>query len=109
MWRRDQVLSWGLITLQFNAGLTAIIYTFICLIFLGLKEVAVAMNDPFGDDDVDFEVEKMLQGAYKNAVAVLSDCRQPLGTTAGGVGNPLKENLQFLGVTAAGIEPRRNR
>ena len=55
------------------------------------------MNDPFGDDDVDFEVEKMLQGSYKNAVALLADTRQPLGTISGGVGNPLREKLQFMG------------
>ena len=43
------------------------------LIMLGLLEVAVAMSDPFGDDDVDFDTKKMTNGAYKNALVLLRD------------------------------------
>lgn len=69
--------------------ITALIYVMVCTIFLGLKEVAVAMSDPFGDDDVDFDLEKMLKGAYTNAVALLRDDRRPLGTDLDNLINPI--------------------
>ena len=47
---------------RWQAALSFWIYTIVCFAFLGLKEVAVAMSDPFGDDDVDFDVERMLKG-----------------------------------------------
>ena len=47
---------------RWQAALSFWIYTIVCFAFLGLKEVAVAMSDPFGDDDVDFDVERMLEG-----------------------------------------------
>ena len=56
------ILSWALVSLKFHAVLTAITYAVIITAFLGLKEVAVAMSDPFGDDDVDFDTEKLLAG-----------------------------------------------
>ena len=52
---------------------TLTVHSIVCLIFMGLKNLAVAMADPFGDDEVDFNVDAMLAGAYKNAVAIISD------------------------------------
>ena len=42
-------------------------------VILGIQEVAVAMSDPFGDDDVDFDLATMANGAYANATAYLAD------------------------------------
>jgi len=83
------LISYGLVTLNFTWYLTAVIYTIICLIFLGLKEVAVAMSDPFGDDAIDFDLEAMLSGAYKNAVALLRDTRASDGHAIGDLINPI--------------------
>ena len=63
--------------MNFHWSLTFVIYLVICTSFIGLKEVAVAMADPFGDDDIDFDTEKMLAAAYNNAVACLKDHRRP--------------------------------
>ena len=38
------------------------------------------MSDPFGDDDVDFEVEEMLETAYRNAIALINNDRKVCGT-----------------------------
>eukprot|EP00966_Prymnesium_polylepis_P225787 5222603-Prymnesium_polylepis.1 len=38
------------------------------------------MSDPFGTDDIDFDIDTMLSSAYKNALAILLDDREPLGT-----------------------------
>jgi len=45
--------------------------TFICYIvvvgtMLGLQEIAVAMSDPFGDDDADFDTTHMMSVLYDN-------------------------------------------
>jgi hypothetical protein len=70
-------VSWGLVTLRFHPVLTAVIYTLLCVLFLGLKVVAVSMSDPFGDDAVDFPIEDMLESSFENAVAVLKDTWTP--------------------------------
>jgi len=83
------LISYGLVTLDFTWYLTAAIYAIICVAFLGLKEVAVAMSDPFGDDAIDFDLEAMLSGAYKNAVALLRDTRASDGNAIGDLINPI--------------------
>ena len=47
------------------------------MILIGLQAVAVAMSDPFGDDDLDFDVEGLMKSAYENAVATIVDKRVP--------------------------------
>ena len=61
--------------LVWQAALSMWIYTVVCFAFLGLKEVAVAMSDPFGDDDVDFDVERLLYGEQKPARARVGTVR----------------------------------
>ena len=54
------------------------------------------MSDPFGEDEVDFDIECMLTGAYTSSLACLRDTRLPLGARLqrglknpiDGVGNP---------------------
>jgi len=72
--------------------LTGLIQFLVGLVLLGLKEVAICLADPFGDDAVDFNVDTFLMGAYKNSVAHLSiqheACGMELPT---GISNPLLE------------------
>ena len=71
---------------------TVVVYFIICLVFLGLREVAIAMSDPFGIDDTDFDLESMLSSTYKNAIACLKDGRRHHGTSlAGSLRNPITE------------------
>lgn len=48
------------------------------------------MSDPFGDDDVDFDLEAFLRSAYDNSVALLNDERVPCEeVTPNDLDNPL--------------------
>lgn len=87
---------------------TAVVYFVICLVFLGLREVAIAMSDPFGVDDTDFDLESILSRTYKNAIACLKDERRHHGTSlAASLKNPVTERslsrscTLFLDSTAA--------
>ena len=71
--------------------------------FLGLKEVAVAMSDPFGDDDIDFDTTGMLSGAYNNAVACLQDSRPVASKKLNGLSNPVVDGIRPASATAAKI------
>ena len=83
------LISYAFVTLNFHAAITSCIYSVICMVFLGLREVAVAMSNPFGDDEIDFDLEKMLAGAFKNAIAILKDPRPIAGTELNGLVNPV--------------------
>ena len=50
---------------------TMFTYVIICLIFLGLKNLAVSMADPFGEEVTDFQIEKYLAGMYNHALSHL--------------------------------------
>ena len=39
----------------------------------GLKNLAVQMSDPFGDDPLDFKLENFLASYYENALEFLAD------------------------------------
>ena len=43
---------------SFNSYLTPIVLFVVILITVGMREVAAALSNPFGDDDVDFPVNK---------------------------------------------------
>ena len=45
------------------------------LVMIGLSEIAIAMADPFGEDQADFNLEAFLQQVYDNAVGFLTDDR----------------------------------
>jgi len=45
----------------------------ICFVLLGLQEIAVAMADPFGDDDMDFETRQLLETTYINVLSYLRE------------------------------------
>jgi hypothetical protein len=57
------------------------------------QEVAVAMADPFGDDDVDFDTDLIYKKVYDGAVALLRVQREPyLGRKPPGMLNPITQN-----------------
>jgi predicted membrane chloride channel (bestrophin family) len=58
----------------------------------GLQEIAVAMSDPFGTDDSDFDTHKLCSNSYRNAVAYLTAKRVP-ERKGSLVKNPIKVGL----------------
>ena len=48
------------------------IYTIVCAMLVGLNAVGSTMADPFGNDDTDFDTQKICNDAYNNAVAYLA-------------------------------------
>ena len=67
--------------------MTVLSYVSVLAAFLGLKAVAIKMSDPFGDDEIDFDIEGMLASAYANSVALLQDERQALGSERAPLGS----------------------
>jgi len=46
-------------------------YTFALLVYMGLREVSIALADPFGQDEVDFPVANFLNYAFDHSVGLL--------------------------------------
>ena len=44
---------------------------------IGLQQIAIAMSDPFGDDDVDFDLQTFQRSALSGAIAMLNQIRPP--------------------------------
>ena len=83
------LVGYGLVGLG-HIVLTSIVHAVICTIFIGLKNLAVAMADPFGDDAIDFRVEGFLGASYKNAIAHFLDEAEVNGSELpDGLRNPL--------------------
>jgi len=59
--------------------LSMVVYVMICTITIGLQAVAVAMSDPFGSDDLDFDLETFIKGAYDNSISLIVDQRPAMG------------------------------
>jgi len=100
------LISYAFVTMMFHAAITSCIYFVICTIFLGLKEVAVAMSNPFGDDAIDFDLEKMLAGAFKNSVAILKDQHIVAGGQLHGLTNPVTSKEARFTIDASKYEER---
>ena len=86
------LLGYGLVGMA-EWPVTLAVHAAVCLIFMGMKELAIAMADPFGDDTIDFELERYLGTIYSNALAQLSDHFEPTGhALPDGISNPLPEH-----------------
>ena len=82
------LIAYGLVPMG-SWPITTVVQAMASLTFIGLREIAVAMAHPFGDDDVDFDIEEMLRGSYCHAVAALTDERKPCGgVLPAGLANP---------------------
>lgn len=91
------LVSLGLVSLSFGNVLTVVSYVAVLAAFLGLKAVAIKMSDPFGEDEIDFNIEGMLTVAYENALACLTDRRKPIGNTANALYNPIADSSGYDG------------
>jgi len=58
--------------IEFETVMTVPCFLIIVLVCLGLKETAVALSDPFGGDDVDFETEVYMANMLANTKAMIS-------------------------------------
>merc|ERR1711998_165154 len=56
----------------FESPFTIIAFTLFVLITTGLREVSACLSDPFGEDDVDFDVKNFLESMFNNAIAFLN-------------------------------------
>ena len=54
----------------------------ISLVLVGMRSLAVQLSNPFGNDSVDFDIEKFMSGAQANSVAMLSTERAVCGQLA---------------------------
>ena len=64
------LLAYALV--YFETVMTFPCFFIICLVALGLKETAVALSDPFGDDDVDFDTELYMANALAGVKSQIS-------------------------------------
>jgi len=58
--------------IEFETIMTIPCFFIIVLVCIGLKETAVALADPFGGDDVDFETENYMAAMLANTKAMIS-------------------------------------
>jgi hypothetical protein len=88
------ILSYALIELlEAQVFLSITTYATALIITIGLEQIAIAMSDPFGLDDVDFELEEFIRAAYDNSVALLLNSKPACGEILPvGIDNPLRDN-----------------
>eukprot|EP00326_Haptolina_ericina_P016419 CAMPEP_0181193606 /NCGR_PEP_ID=MMETSP1096-20121128/13907_1 /TAXON_ID=156174 ORGANISM="Chrysochromulina ericina, Strain CCMP281" /NCGR_SAMPLE_ID=MMETSP1096 /ASSEMBLY_ACC=CAM_ASM_000453 /LENGTH=333 /DNA_ID=CAMNT_0023283081 /DNA_START=57 /DNA_END=1058 /DNA_ORIENTATION=- len=56
----------------FGTVMSIPVFFIICLVLLGLKETAVALSDPFGGDDVDFNIDIFMAAMLANTKAMIA-------------------------------------
>ena len=61
--------------LEFGSFFTPVMLFAVVLVTVGLREVAVALSNPFGKDDVDFPIDKWIALLRSNALMVHRDNR----------------------------------
>jgi len=49
------------------------IYMFVQMMFQGIRELSTALSDPFGDDEVDFDINSWMKSLYTRILALLED------------------------------------
>jgi hypothetical protein len=92
--------------------LSSIVFALTSLVMVGLSEIAIAMSDPFGEDQADFNLEAFLAATYDNAVGFLTEDRSlhSYGLPEG-MDNPLDEANSHLrrwaNDASAGLVDRR--
>ena len=73
------LLAYGMAGLG-PAPVTIACFTIVCVVFIGLRDLAVSMANPFGEDEIDFKFESFLAGSYTNAIAHLCDLHPRAGS-----------------------------
>jgi len=89
------LIAYELVNLFEEVSWTISVVTFstICAMLLGLQEIAGAMADPFGSDDTDFDTNRIVDDAYKNAVSYLTHNYPPDLSSERPTVNPLRNAL----------------
>jgi len=72
-----------------NPFFSILAYVVCLLLMLGLQEIAVAMSDPFGTDDTDFDTTRLVEDAYNNMISYLREDFVSLPDDLASVHNPL--------------------
>jgi len=67
--------------IEFETIMTIPCFFIVCMVCLGLKETAVALADPFGGDDVDFETELYMANMLSSTMAIISPSADFPGVT----------------------------
>lgn len=49
------------------------IYMFVQMMFQGIRELSTALSDPFGDDEVDFDINSWMKSLYTRILGLLED------------------------------------
>ena len=100
------IISYGL-TFLGNPVLIFVVFFLAAASLIGLKEVAVALSDPFGEDAVDFEVDKFISASYRDCLALLADSDVPRARrqrSAAALPDGLKNPLGEEGGLRAAVE-----
>ena len=100
------IISYGL-TFLGNPVLIFVVFFLAAASLIGLKEVAVALSDPFGEDAVDFEVDKFISASYRDCLALLADNDVPRARrqrSAAALPDGLKNPLGEEGGLRAAVE-----
>ena len=99
------LLSLGIISyaltglLDGQVVLSMVVFVLVCLVMVGLAEIAIAMSDPFGEDEADFDLDAFLASVYNNSVAYLLDTHSVhLDGLPQGMHNPLDDDQSHLRV-----------
>lgn len=91
----NSLIAYSLVDLFEDSMLLSVTtFSVICIMLLGLQEIAGAMADPFGDDVTDFDTRKVCRDAYNNALSYLMLEHTPaVRNDSGNVYNPLPSIL----------------
>eukprot|EP00588_Corethron_pennatum_P007062 CAMPEP_0194294200 /NCGR_PEP_ID=MMETSP0169-20130528/49952_1 /TAXON_ID=218684 /ORGANISM="Corethron pennatum, Strain L29A3" /LENGTH=236 /DNA_ID=CAMNT_0039042977 /DNA_START=420 /DNA_END=1130 /DNA_ORIENTATION=- len=76
-----------------------LIIFFVTFAFLGLERVSVEMDEPFGDDPNDFDIEGKTQKVFKDVIVYLEDIMHDESPGFEGRLNSLKRNANLLRLT----------
>eukprot|EP00928_Gymnodinium_smaydae_P066630 TRINITY_DN49602_c0_g1_i1.p1 TRINITY_DN49602_c0_g1~~TRINITY_DN49602_c0_g1_i1.p1 ORF type:complete len:657 (-),score=113.65 TRINITY_DN49602_c0_g1_i1:219-2012(-) len=61
----------------YKTFVSVILYAFALMIYMGLREVSVALADPFGQDHVDFPLDSFMEYAFNHSVSLLDGFSHP--------------------------------
>jgi len=68
----------------------SVIFLFVQLVFQGIRELSVALADPYGDDDADFPLDDWMTQLYVRVNSLVEDSFDPTTHSAYGHVAPLK-------------------
>mmetsp|Transcript_38487 Transcript_38487/g.66873 ORF Transcript_38487/g.66873 Transcript_38487/m.66873 type:complete len:161 (+) Transcript_38487:2-484(+) len=64
---------WGYALALEDTYFATVIFAFINIVFQGVRELSVALADPFGDDEADFPVNEWMTTLYQRLYSIVED------------------------------------